>query len=85
MPPTMGAAILRMTSEPVPPPNMIGRRPAMMEVASVGGLVKQYQVVLDPDRLRELGSYLRPNVLELSAHGSDDLLLVGESGQKSFV
>jgi hypothetical protein len=28
MPPTMGAAIRRMTSEPVPPPNMMGRRPA---------------------------------------------------------
>ena len=29
--------------------------PNVAEVASVGGLVKQYQVVLDPDRLRALG------------------------------
>src|SRR5579859_2690094 len=29
--------------------------PNIAEVASVGGLVKQYQVVLDPDRLRALG------------------------------
>jgi Cu(I)/Ag(I) efflux system membrane protein CusA/SilA len=29
--------------------------PNVAEVASVGGLVKQYQVVLDPDRLRGLG------------------------------
>lgn len=29
--------------------------PNVAEVASVGGLVKQYQVVLDPDRLRTLG------------------------------
>ncbi len=30
MPPTMGAAMRRMTSEPVPPPSMMGSRPAMM-------------------------------------------------------
>ena len=29
--------------------------PNVAEVASVGGLVKQYQIVLDPDRLRALG------------------------------
>jgi copper/silver efflux system protein len=29
--------------------------PNVAEVASVGGLVKQYQVVLDPDRMRALG------------------------------
>jgi Cu(I)/Ag(I) efflux system membrane protein CusA/SilA len=29
--------------------------PDVAEVASVGGLVKQYQVVLDPDRMRALG------------------------------
>jgi len=29
--------------------------PSVAEVASVGGLVKQYQVVLDPDRMRALG------------------------------
>ena len=29
--------------------------PDVAEVASVGGLVKQYQIVLDPDRLRALG------------------------------
>jgi Cu(I)/Ag(I) efflux system membrane protein CusA/SilA len=29
--------------------------PNVAEVASVGGLIKQYQVVLDPDRLRALG------------------------------
>jgi Cu(I)/Ag(I) efflux system membrane protein CusA/SilA len=29
--------------------------PNVAEVASVGGMVKQYQVVLDPDRLRALG------------------------------
>jgi copper/silver efflux system protein len=29
--------------------------PNVAEVASVGGLVKQYQVILDPDRLRALG------------------------------
>jgi copper/silver efflux system protein len=29
--------------------------PNVAEVASVGGLVKQYQVVIDPDRLRALG------------------------------
>jgi Cu(I)/Ag(I) efflux system membrane protein CusA/SilA len=29
--------------------------PNVAEVASIGGLVKQYQVVLDPDRLRALG------------------------------
>jgi copper/silver efflux system protein len=29
--------------------------PDVAEVASIGGLVKQYQVVLDPDRLRALG------------------------------
>src|SRR5712664_414809 len=30
IPPTMGAAIRRMTSEPVPPPNMIGKSPAII-------------------------------------------------------
>jgi len=30
IPPTMGAAIRRMTSEPVPPPNMMGKSPATM-------------------------------------------------------
>ena len=30
MPPTMGTAIRRMTSEPVPVPHMIGSRPAMI-------------------------------------------------------
>ena len=30
MPPTIGAAMRRITSAPVPPPSMIGRRPAMM-------------------------------------------------------
>jgi Cu(I)/Ag(I) efflux system membrane protein CusA/SilA len=29
--------------------------PDVAEVASIGGLVKQYQIVLDPDRLRALG------------------------------
>ena len=29
--------------------------PNVAEVASVGGMVKQYQIVLDPDRLRALG------------------------------
>ena len=33
--------------------------PNVAEVASVGGLVKQYQVVLDPDRMRALGHYPR--------------------------
>ncbi len=30
MPPTMGAAMRRMTSDPVPPPSMIGNNPPMM-------------------------------------------------------
>jgi hypothetical protein len=30
IPPTMGAAMRRMTSEPAPWPSMIGKRPAMM-------------------------------------------------------
>ncbi len=30
IPPTIGAAIRRITSEPVPPPSMIGSRPAMI-------------------------------------------------------
>jgi hypothetical protein len=30
MPPTIGAAIRLMTSEPVPVPHMMGSRPAMM-------------------------------------------------------
>jgi len=29
--------------------------PDVSEVASIGGMVKQYQVVLDPDRMRQLG------------------------------
>jgi Cu(I)/Ag(I) efflux system membrane protein CusA/SilA len=29
--------------------------PGVAEVATVGGMVKQYQVVLDPDRLRAYG------------------------------
>jgi len=33
MPPTMGAAMRFMTSEPVPLPTRIGNRPAMMTVA----------------------------------------------------
>ena len=32
MPPTMGAAMRRMTSEPTPVLHMIGSRPAMMAV-----------------------------------------------------
>ncbi len=35
MPPTSGAAMRRMTSEPVPVPNMIGIRPAMMTAAVI--------------------------------------------------
>lgn len=29
--------------------------PDVAEVASIGGMVRQYQVVLDPDRMRVLG------------------------------
>ena len=29
--------------------------PDVAEVASIGGMVRQYQVVLDPDRLRAFG------------------------------
>ncbi|REN13760.1 AcrB/AcrD/AcrF family protein, partial [Mycobacterium tuberculosis] len=29
--------------------------PDVAEVASIGGMVRQYQVVLDPDRMRALG------------------------------
>ena len=30
MPPTIGAAMRRITSDPVPPPSMIGNKPAMI-------------------------------------------------------
>ena len=30
--------------------------PDVAEVASIGGMVRQYQVVLDPDRMRQLGA-----------------------------
>jgi len=48
IPPTMGAAILRMTSEPVPPPNMIGRSPAMITVTA-------HCPIIRPGEFDELG------------------------------
>jgi copper/silver efflux system protein len=44
--------------------------PNVAEVASVGGLVRQYQVVLDPDRLRALGITL--NRVKEALHNSNN-------------
>ena len=47
--------------------------PNVSEVASVGGMVKQYQIVLDPDRLRAF------NVTHAESHRGD---AKGESGDR---
>ena len=41
--------------------------PGVAEVASIGGMVKQYQVVVDPDRLRAYGIPCRRYALQFSA------------------
>ncbi len=45
--------------------------PGVAEVASVGGFVKQYQVVVDPDKLASLGIPLKHVKMQLKASNND--------------
>ena len=45
--------------------------PGVAEVASIGGFVKQYQVVVDPDRLASLGIPLKHVKMALKASNND--------------
>src|ERR1700735_3371114 len=58
--------------------------PNVAEVASVGGLVKQYQVVLDPDRLRGLGVTLKRGEEALSNSNSETGGSVLELGEADY-
>lgn len=58
--------------------------PDVAEVASVGGVVKQYQVVLDPDRLRALGIPLARVVQALNAANGETGGSVLELGEAEY-
>ena len=45
--------------------------PGVAEVASVGGFVKQYQVVVDPDKLASLGISLKHVKMQIKASNND--------------
>ena len=48
--------------------------PGVAEVASIGGMVRQYQVVLDPNRLRGLGvtqAEQKPTQISIPRVGED--------------
>ena len=55
------------------------------EVASVGGLVKQYQVVLDPDRMRALGITIDKIKTALRESNSETGGSVIEMGEAEYV
>ena len=57
MPPTIGAAMRCMTSEPAPPPHMMGSRPARI-VATVIAFGVGYAVIAWLLRYLRTGSYL---------------------------
>jgi copper/silver efflux system protein len=58
--------------------------PNVAEVASVGGLVKQYQVVLDPDRLRALGLTIDRVRRAISNSNNETGGSVLESGEAAY-
>jgi Cu(I)/Ag(I) efflux system membrane protein CusA/SilA len=58
--------------------------PDVAEVATVGGLVKQYQVVLDPDRMRALGVTIDKVKSALRASNNETGGSVLESGEAEY-
>lgn len=58
--------------------------PNVAEVASVGGLVRQYQVVLDPDRMRALGIPLNRVVQALKDNNNETGGSVLELGEAEY-
>ncbi|HEB85135.1 MAG TPA: efflux RND transporter permease subunit, partial [Bacteroidetes bacterium] len=58
--------------------------PGVAEVASVGGFVKQYQVVVDPDRLASLNIPLRKVKMALKATNNDVGGRLIEMGETEF-
>ena len=58
--------------------------PDVAEVASVGGLVKQYQVVLDPDRMRALGVPIKRVVQALKDSNNETGGSVLELGEAEY-
>jgi Cu(I)/Ag(I) efflux system membrane protein CusA/SilA len=59
--------------------------PGVSEVASLGGFVKQYQVEVQPERLRALGIPVTRVVEALGAHNADIGARVLEQGGREFM
>ena len=87
MPPTIGAAMRRMTSDPVPLPNMIGSRPAMiaatvMMIGRTRSSAPSMTACCRPVSARpSLAADMSSNGL-VQVHEHDDADLDGDTGQR---